>query len=363
MTGNGFGDIFRFTTFGESHGEAIGCIIEGVPSQISLTEEEIQTALDRRRPGQSFLTTQRQEKDEIQILSGVFDGVTTGTPIGLLIKNENARSNDYSEISKKYRPAHADLPYALKYGIRDYRGGGRASARETAMRVAAGAVAIKVLEHFLKSTFEIKAGLIQVGPHKVNPDNWNATEIDKNPLFCPDVSVVEVFTREIENARAQGNSVGSAIEVRANGFPAGLGEPVYDKLDADIAKALMSINAVKSVEIGDGFAVASSYGDKNADQMFADKSSPNGIGFYSNHAGGILGGLSTGQPIIARIAVKPTPSITLPLKTVTTGKENTEISTHGRHDPCIGIRAIPVAEAMMACVLADHLLRYRAQYA
>ena len=360
MTGNGFGTLFRFTSFGESHGKAIGCVVEGVPAQIPLDVSEIQTALDRRKPGQSRFTTQRNESDTVQILSGVFNGLTTGTPIGLLIENQDAHSSDYTEIAQKFRPAHADLPYFLKYGNRDYRGGGRASARETALRVAAGAIAYKVLKHFLKTPFEITAGLIRLGNEKISA--WESDEINRNAFFCPDAAALPRFERLLEQTLKNGDSVGAVIEIRANGFPPGLGEPVYDKLDADLAKALMSINAVKGVEIGDGFSAAALTGRQNADEIFADPSSANGIRFNSNHAGGILGGLSTGQPIIARIAVKPTPSIAAPLHTLTTDKTETTIQTKGRHDPCVGIRAVPVAEAMTACVLADHLLRLRAQY-
>ena len=361
MTGNGFGEIFRVTTFGESHGTAIGCIVEGVPSCIPLDVSEIQDALNRRRPGQSAFTTQRKENDAVQILSGVFNGRTTGTPVGLLIMNEDQHSSDYAEIADKFRPAHADLPYFLKYGNRDYRGGGRASARETAMRVAAGVLARKVLAHFIKTPFHITAGLIQVGNEKIS--TWNSEEINKNALFCPDSDALPRFEATINRARENEDSVGAVIEIRADGIPAGLGEPVYDRLDADLAKALRSINAVKGVEIGDGFATAAMLGSQNADEMFADPSAPNGIGFSSNHAGGILGGLSTGQRIVARIAIKPTPSVARELKTVTTDKKNTTVRTTGRHDPCVGIRAVPVAEAMTACVLADHLLRWRAHYA
>ena len=360
MSGNGFGEIFRVTTFGESHGTAIGCIIEGVPSQIPLDVSEIQIALDRRRPGQSSFTTQRKESDTVRILSGVFNGKTTGTPVGLIVFNEDQHSADYTEIADKFRPSHADLPYFLKYGNRDYRGGGRASARETAMRVAAGVLAKKVLSHFLTAPFDITAALIQVGNEKASV--WDSSEINKNALFCPDPDTLPRFESVISKARENKDSVGAVVEIRASGFPAGLGEPVYDRLDADLAKALMSINAVKGVEIGDGFAVASMTGTQNADRMFADAAAPNGVGFKSNHAGGILGGLSTGQPIVARIAVKPTPSVASGLETVTTDMKNTTISTNGRHDPCVGIRAVPVAEAMTACVLADHLLRLRAQY-
>lgn len=360
MTGNGFGNIFRFTTFGESHGKAIGCVIEGVPAQIPLDISDIQSALDRRKPGQSRFTTQRNESDQVQILSGVFNGMTTGTPIGLLIENQDQHSQDYSEIAEKFRPGHADLPYFLKYGNRDYRGGGRASARETALRVAAGALAKKVLAHFIKTPFDITAGLIQVGKEKIS--SWDSKEINRNAFFCPDASALSRFESVIDQARENKNSVGAIIEIRATGFPAGLGEPVYDRLDADLAKALMSINAVKGVEIGDGFAVAEMTGTQNNDELRADPNAFNGISFSSNHAGGILGGLSTGQPIIARIAVKPTPSVATSLHTLTIQKENTDIQTTGRHDPCVGIRAVPVAEAMTACVLTDHLLRMRAQY-
>ena len=360
MTGNGFGNIFRFTTFGESHGKAIGCVVEGVPACIPLALEDIQSALNKRKPGQSRFTTQRRESDTVQILSGVFNGMTTGTPIGLLIENEDQHSSDYTEIANKFRPSHADLPYFLKYANRDYRGGGRASARETALRVAAGAIAFKVLQHFIKTPFDITAGLIQIGREKISC--WNKLEIDNNPFFCPDADAIPRFELLMEQIKKNNNSIGGIVEIRATGFPAGLGEPVYDKLDADLAKALMSINAVKGVEIGSGFNVAEMSGQENADEIFYDPRSTNEIGFSSNHAGGILGGLSTGQPIIARIAIKPTPSIYHPLKTVTTTKENTIIQTTGRHDPCVAIRAVPVAQAMTACVLADHYLRFRAQY-
>lgn len=338
MTGNAFGQIFRYTSFGESHGKAIGCVVEGVPAQISLTEADIQPALDKRRPGQSKLTSTRKESDIVEILSGTFNGQTTGTPIGLLIKNIDQHSADYSDVADKYRPSHADLTYQLKYGIRDYRGGGRSSARETAVRVAAGAIAEQILKHFIKAPFSVEAKVIQVG-------------LEKNP---------DLFNQVIENARLNQNSVGGIVEIKANGIPAGLGEPVYDRLDADLAKALMSINAVKGVEIGDGFQSATLYGDQNADEMYADPTQPNGIGFSSNHAGGILGGISSGQEIIARIAVKPTPSISVPLKTVCANLNETIIETHGRHDPCVALRAVSVARAMTLCVLADHYLRWRA---
>lgn len=360
MSGNGFGTLFRFTDFGESHGEAIGCVVEGVPANIDLNESDIQTALDRRRPGRSAFTTQRNESDAVQILSGVFDGKTTGSPIGLLIKNRDRRSSDYADIADKFRPSHADFPYFIKYGNRDWRGGGRASARETALRVAAGALAMKVLRRFIKTPFSIKAGLIRIGMQKANV--WIDDEIDRNALFCPDPDAVSRFEKAITDARENSDSVGAVVEIRASGFPAGLGEPVFDRLDADLAKALMSINAVKGVEIGDGFDAALLSGSQNADEMRVDETQPNGVSFLSNHAGGVLGGLSTGQPIVARIAVKPTPSIARALHTVTTDGRNATIETKGRHDPCVGVRAVPVAEAMTACVLADHLLRFRAQY-
>lgn len=338
MAGNGFGTLYRFATFGESHGKAIGCVIDGVPPQIPLTESDIQPALDRRKPGQSPLTTARKESDTVEILSGTFNGLTTGTPLALLIKNADQHSSDYAEIADKFRPAHADVAYFLKYGIRDWRGGGRASARETAMRVAAGAVAEKAFKHLYGKPLSVKGKLIQVG-RETDPARFAAV---------------------IEQAKAERNSVGGIVEIRASGFPAGLGEPVYDKLDADLAKALMSINAVKGVEIGDGFASAALTGAENADEMRANPDFPNGIDFLSNHAGGILGGISTGQDIIARIAVKPTPSIGLPLKTVSKDLQNVSIQTNGRHDPCVALRAVPVAEAMTWCVLFDHFLRLRA---
>ncbi len=338
MAGNGFGTLYRFTTFGESHGKAIGCVIDGVPPQIPLTESDIQPALDRRKPGQSTLTTARKESDTVEILSGTFNGLTTGTPIALLIKNADQHSADYAEIADKFRPAHADVSYFLKYGIRDWRGGGRASARETAMRVAAGAVAEKAFKHLYDKPLSVTGKPVQIG-----------TETDPAR-----------FAAVIEQAKAEQNSVGGIVEIRASGFPAGLGDPVYDKLDADLAKALMSINAVKGVEIGDGFASAALTGLENADEMRSNSDAPNGISFSSNHAGGILGGISTGQDIIARIAVKPAPSIGLPLKTVDKSLQNVSIQTNGRHDPCVALRAVPVAESMMWCVLFDHFLRLKA---
>ncbi|OHC76478.1 MAG: chorismate synthase [Rhodospirillales bacterium RIFCSPLOWO2_12_FULL_58_28] len=354
MSGNTFGHLFRVTSFGESHGPAIGCVIDGVPSMIELGEEDIQPYLDKRRPGQSEFTTQRQEPDRVEILSGVFEGLTTGAPIGLLIINEDARSRDYAEIKDKFRPGHADFTYQQKYGIRDYRGGGRSSARETAMRVAAGAVARKVLG----PKVNIRGALVQMGTHRIDRQAWDWAETGNNPFWCPDKAMAGVWENYLGAIRKDGSSIGAVVEIVASGVPAGLGAPVFDRLDADIAKALMSIPAVKGVEIGAGFASAELTGPENADEMRMDGERP---AFLSNNAGGILGGISSGQDIIARIAVKPTSSVLIPRKTVTALGEDTEIITKGRHDPCIGIRAAPVAEAMIALVLADHLLRHKAQ--
>lgn len=356
MAGNGFGHLFRFTTFGESHGPAIGCVVEGVPPRLPLAEPDIQTWLDRRKPGQSRFTTQRREPDEVKILSGTFEGLTTGTSIGLLIENVDQRSKDYGEIAEKFRPGHADVTYWQKYGIRDYRGGGRSSARETAMRVAAGGVARKVLAHFAPG-LTIRGALVQIGNKKIDRTRWNWASADQNPFWCPDPVMALEWEDYLDAIRKAGSSVGAIVEVVAENVPAGLGAPIYDKLDADLAKALMSINAVKGVEIGDGFASAALTGEENADEMRMRNGQ---IAFESNHAGGILGGISTGQAIIARMAVKPTSSILSPRRTVDIHGNETEISTKGRHDPCVGIRGVPVAEAMMACVLADHLLRHRA---
>jgi chorismate synthase len=359
MSHNTFGHLFRVTTFGESHGVAIGCVVDGCPPQIPLTVEEIQRDLDRRRPGQSRFTTQRQEPDAVKILSGVMAHpetgvqVTTGTPIGLLIENTDQRSKDYSDIKDKFRPGHADYTYEAKYGLRDYRGGGRSSARETAMRVAAGAVARKILPGVT-----VRGALVQMGPHKIDRDKWNWDEVAKNPFFCPDKDKAAFFEDYLDGIRKSGSSIGAVIEVVAEGVPAGWGAPIYGKLDADLAAAMMSINAVKGVEIGDGFAAAELSGEDNADEM---RMGNQGVAFLSNHAGGILGGISTGQPVVARFAVKPTSSILSPRRTVDRNGGETEIMTKGRHDPCVGIRAVPVGEAMMACVLADHFLRHRAQ--
>ncbi|SFC02852.1 chorismate synthase [Bosea sp. CRIB-10] len=360
MSHNTFGHLFRVTTFGESHGPAIGCVVDGCPPLIPLSEAEIQRDLDKRRPGQSRYTTQRQEPDQVRIVSGVFaresDGeqVTTGTSIGLMIDNVDQRSKDYSEIKDKYRPGHADFTYDVKYGIRDYRGGGRSSARETAMRVAAGAIARKVVPGMV-----VRGALVQMGPHKIDRGNWDWDEVGNNPFFCPDAKAAERFADYLDGIRKSGSSIGAVLEVVAEGVPAGLGAPIYGKLDAEIAAALMSINAVKGVEIGDGFGAAELSGEENADEMRAGNDGK--PLFLSNHAGGILGGISTGQPIVARFAVKPTSSILSPRATVNRTGGETEMFTKGRHDPCVGIRAVPVGEAMVACVLADQFLRHRAQ--
>ena len=358
MPGNTFGQSFRFTTWGESHGPSIGCVVDGVPPQIPLSEPDIQTWLDRRRPGQSRFTTQRKEPDLVQITSGVFEGVTTGTPIALVIENKDQRSKDYSEIKDKFRPGHADYTYMAKYGIRDYRGGGRSSARETAMRVAAGAVARRTLDHLLDGPVTIRGALVQIGPQAIDRARWDWSAVEDNPFWCPDPETAASWADYLDAVRKAGSSAGAIVEVVASGLPAGLGEPVYDKLDADLAKAMMSINAVKGVEIGAGFEAARLSGEENADEMRMDDGAPT---FLSNRAGGVLGGLSTGQDIVVRFAVKPTSSILAPRKTVDRSGADTEIVTKGRHDPCVGIRAVPVGEAMMALVLADHLLRHRAQ--
>lgn len=352
MTGNRFGHTFSFTTWGESHGIAIGCVVDGVPPQLPLDEAFIQQFLDKRRPAQSKFTTQRKESDTVQILSGVFEGKTTGTPISLVIYNEDQRSKDYGDIAQKFRPGHADYTYFKKYGIRDYRGGGRSSARETAMRVAAGAVARRILGEGV----HIRGAMVQMGSHAVDRSRWDWNAVNENPFFCPDPITAQAWESELSAIRKDGSSVGAVIEVVAEGVPAGWGEPVYDKLDADLAKAMMSINAVKGVEIGDGFASAALQGEANADEI----SMKNGqVAFSSNHAGGILGGISSGQPVVVRFAVKPTSSILNPVNTIDIHGNDTTIITKGRHDPCVGIRAVPVGEAMMACVLADHLLRQR----
>jgi chorismate synthase len=359
MSHNTFGHLFRVTTWGESHGEAIGCVVDGCPPLIPITAEEIQVFLDKRKPGQSRFTTQRREPDTVEILSGVFadaEGrqVTTGAPISLLIRNTDQRSKDYGEIKEKFRPGHADLTYWKKYGIRDYRGGGRSSARETATRVAAGAIARKIL-----SGVTIRGALVQMGTLAVDRSRWDWDAVECNPFFCPDPGSVPEWTDYLDAIRKSGSSVGAIIEVVAEGVPAGLGAPIYGKLDQDLASAMMSINAVKGVEIGDGMAAAELTGEVNADEIrIGSDGKPR---FLSNHAGGILGGISTGQEVVCRFAVKPTSSILTPRQTIDIHGNETEIVTKGRHDPCVGIRAVPVGEAMMAIVLADHLLRHRAQ--
>ncbi|WP_419797160.1 MAG: chorismate synthase [Terasakiella sp.] len=355
MSGNRFGHVFSFTTFGESHGPAIGCVVDGVPSQIELSEEDIQVWLEKRKPGTSRFTTQRKEPDEVRILSGVFEGKTTGTSIGLEIINTDQRSKDYGEIKDKFRPGHADYTYWEKYGIRDYRGGGRSSARETAMRVAAGAIARKVLG----DAIDIKGYLVQIGPHKIDRTRFDWAEIDNNPFFCPDPVMAKDWETYLDGIRKDGSSIGAVLEIVAKGVPVGWGQPVYDKLDADLAKAMMSINAVKGVEIGDGFDAASLNGVENADEIRMGKDGK--PVFLSNHAGGILGGISSGQDIVVRVAIKPTSSILVERKTIDIHGNECNLITKGRHDPCVGIRGVPVAEAMMACVLADHMMLHRAQ--
>ncbi len=358
MPGNSFGQAFRFTTWGESHGPAIGCVVDGVPPKIALSEGDIQPWLDRRAPGKSRYTTQRREPDQVRILSGVFAGETTGAPISLVIDNVDQRPKDYGNLADTFRPGHADYTYWRKYGLRDHQGGGRASARETAMRVAAGAIARKVLDHLLDEPVAIRGALIQIASLEVDRDRWDWDEVDRNPFFSPDPEMVETWAAFLDETRKAGSSAGAVIEVVGQGLPPGLGEPAYDKLDADLAKAMMSINAVKGVEVGAGFGAAVLSGEDNADEM---RMKDGRVAFLSNRAGGVLGGITTGQDLVVRFAVKPTSSILTPRRTVTKAGEDTEISTKGRHDPCVGIRAVPVGEAMMAAVLADHLLRHRAQ--
>lgn len=350
MSGNTFGKLFTVTSFGESHGPALGCVVDGCPPGLTLSEEDMQRDLDRRKPGQSRFTTQRREDDAVKILSGVFEGKTTGTPIGLLIENIDQRSKDYSKIKDQFRPAHADYSYHKKYGIRDYRGGGRASARETAMRVAAGAIARKYLQ--AEHGISILGWLSQLGPIRV--ERFDPAEIERNPFFCPDTDKVSQMEDYMAALSKEGNSIGARITVTASAVPVGLGEPVFDRLDADIAKGLMSINAVKGVEIGDGFESITQKGSEHRDEITPE-------GFLSNHAGGVLGGISSGQDIVAHLALKPTSSIRLPGRSVDINGEPVEVVTTGRHDPCVGIRATPIAEAMLALVLMDHLLRDRAQ--
>jgi chorismate synthase len=359
MSHNTFGHLFRVTTWGESHGPALGAVVDGCPPRIPISEAEIQTWLDKRKPGTSRFTTQRREPDEVRILSGVLpqeDGtlLTTGTPIALEIQNVDQRSKDYGDIRDRYRPGHADFTYDSKYGIRDYRGGGRSSARETAARVAAGAIARKIVPGM-----SVRGALVQIGPHKIDRARWNWNEVDQNPFFCPDAETAKVWEEYLDAIRKAGSSTGAVIEVIAEGVPAGLGAPIYAKLDQDIASLLMSINAVKGVEIGEGFDAAALTGEENADEMrMGNDGKPL---FLSNHAGGILGGISTGQPIVARFAVKPTSSILTTRRSITAKGEEVDVMTKGRHDPCVGIRAVPIGEAMVACAVADHYLRHRGQ--
>lgn len=357
MSMNSFGHLFRVTTWGESHGPALGAVIDGCPPNIVLDAEMLQHWLDKRKPGQNKFTTQRQEADQVEILSGVFEGKTTGTPIQLMIRNTDHRSKDYGDIVEKFRPGHADITYFQKYGNRDHRGGGRSSARETAARVAAGGVAREVLKALLPDV-KITGYMVQMGPHKIDRANFDLNQIEANPFWTPDANAAAKWDGYLSALRKSGSSVGAIVEVIASGIPAGLGAPVYAKLDTDIAAAMMSINAVKGVEIGAGMDAATLTGEENADEI---SMGPDGPVYSSNHAGGILGGISTGQDVVCRFAVKPTSSILSPRKTITKAGENTEIITKGRHDPCVGIRAVPVGEAMMACVLLDHVLLHRGQ--
>jgi chorismate synthase len=353
MSVNTFGRLLRFTTWGESHGPALGAVVDGCPPGLGLSESDLQPFLDARRPGQSKFTTQRQEPDAVRILSGVFEGRTTGTPISLMIENVDQRSKDYSEVAKAYRPGHADYAYDAKYGFRDYRGGGRSSARETAARVAAGGVARLVIPEV-----EVLAYVTEIGGDAIDPDNFDAQEIARNPFFCPDAEAAKRWEKLVDDARLAGSSLGAVDECTATGVPAGWGAPLYGKLDADLAAGMMGINAVKGVEIGDGFAAARLTGEQNADPMRPGHDGPE---FLDNHAGGIAGGISTGQPVVVRVAFKPTSSILTPVETITRDGEASEIRTKGRHDPCVGIRGAPVVEAMMALVLADHKLLHRGQ--
>ncbi|MFB0921938.1 MAG: chorismate synthase [Alphaproteobacteria bacterium] len=357
MAGNSFGQNFRFTTWGESHGPAIGVVVDGVPPRVPFSEADVQTYLDRRRPGQSRFTTQRQEPDQVKILSGVFEGQTTGAPVSMMIENVDQRSKDYSEIAKTYRPGHADYTYDAKYGTRDYRGGGRSSARETASRVAAGGLARKVIESLVPGV-TLRGALVQIGTMPIDRANWDWSAIEDNPFWCPDLAMVGPWETYLDEIRKAGSSVGAVIEIVAEGVPVGLGEPIYGKIDSDLAAAMLSINAVKGVEIGAGMASAALTGEENADEMRMDGEN---VSFGSNHAGGVLGGITTGQDLVVRFVVKPTSSILTPRESVTSDGTDADVSTKGRHDPCVGIRAVPVGEAMMACVLADHLLRHRAQ--
>ncbi len=354
-----FGHSFRFATWGESHGPAIGAIVDGVPPGLALAEDDLQVWLDKRRPGQNKFVTQRQEPDKVRILSGLFEGKTTGAPIGLMIDNVDQRPRDYGDIKDVFRPGHADYTYWKKYGIRDYRGGGRASARETAMRVAAGAIARKILGAALGPQFRVRGAMVKLGPLRVDAAHWDWAEVDRNPFWCPDPTAVKLWSKFLDSVRREGSSAGAVIEVHASGIPAGLGAPVYAKLDADLASAIMGINAVKGVEIGDGFGSASLPGEDAHDEMrMKPGSNSREVEFLSNHAGGILGGISSGQDIVVRYVTKPTSSVLIPRRTVNIHGENTTVATKGRHDPCVGIRSVPVGEAMVAAVLADHWLRH-----
>ena len=357
MSMNSFGHLFRVTTWGESHGPALGATVDGCPPGVTIDETMIQHWLDKRKPGQSKFTTQRREPDAVKILSGVFEGQTTGTPVQLMIENTDQRSKDYGDIMEKFRPGHADITYWQKYGIRDYRGGGRSSARETASRVAAGGLAREAIKQIAPNV-QITGYMTQIGPHKIDRANIDWSQIEQNPFWTPDAQAAEDWAVYLDDLRKSGNSVGAVVEVVARGVPAGLGAPVYAKLDTDLAAAMMSINAVKGVEIGEGMAAAELTGEANADEIFMGQDGPQ---YSSNHAGGILGGISTGQDVVVRFAVKPTSSILTTRKTITKSGEETEIITKGRHDPCVGIRAVPVGEAMMACVILDHLLLHRGQ--
>ena len=358
MADNSFGTLFSFTSFGESHGPGIGCIVDGVPPRLPLSEEIVQPYLDRRKPGQSRFVTQRREDDEVEILSGVFEGMTTGTPVAMLIRNKDQRSKDYGEIARQFRPGHADFSYQEKYGIRDYRGGGRSSARETAVRVAAGAIADQLLQRALGPDFSIRGGVVQIGPHAIDRDRLDWNETANNPFFCPDARAAKDWEGYLDDVRKAGSSAGAILEIVADGIPAGLGQPIYGKLDSELAAAMMTINAAKGVEIGGGFALAAMDGREAGDEMQAGSDGPT---FLANNNGGVLGGISTGQQLVVRLAIKPTSSILTPRRSVDLDGEDVKVVTKGRHDPCVGIRGVPVAEAMMAVTLADLLMRHKAQ--
>ena len=358
MGDNSFGRLFSFTSFGESHGPGIGCIIDGVPPRMPLSEELVQPYLDRRKPGQSRFVTQRREDDEVEILSGVFEGMTTGTPVAMLIRNKDQRSKDYGEIARQFRPGHADFTYQQKYGIRDYRGGGRSSARETAVRVAAGAVADLALRQALGADYRIRGGVVQIGPHAIDRSRLDWNETSNNPFFCPDPGAAGEWESYLDGVRKDGSSAGAVLEIVADGIPAGLGQPIYGKLDSEVAAAMMTINAVKGVEIGGGFALAAMDGREAGDEM---RAGPDGPEFLDNNNGGVLGGISTGQQLVVRVAIKPTSSILTPRRSVDMDGAEVDVVTKGRHDPCVGIRGVPVAEAMMAVTLLDALMRHQAQ--